>query len=53
MNLRDLLSHPLSGIRAWIAAHERFVAVDLTWGLALVFLAVSLRYLFKSLGLIP
>ena len=52
MDLRDFLSHPLSSIRQWLLTHERFIAVNLTWTLAVVFIIVSLVYLFKFLGLL-
>ena len=52
MDIRYFLSHPFSSLRQWAHSHERFIAVDLTWTLAVVFIIVSLVFLFKSLGLL-
>lgn len=52
MALREFLSRPLSGIKAWIAGHERFIAVNVSWTLALVFVVVSIVSLLKSLGIL-
>ena len=52
MDIRYVLSHPFSSLRQWALSHERFIAVDLTWTLAVVFIIVSLVFLFKSLGLL-
>ena len=49
---KDFLSHPLSSARDWLATHERFVAVNVSWTLAAVFAAVSFIYLLKSLGIL-
>ena len=62
MDFREFLSQPLSTIRQWAATHERLIAVNLTWtlavgfivvwALAVLFIIVSLVYLFKSLGIL-
>jgi hypothetical protein len=52
MDVRYFLSHPFSSIRQWALSHERFIAVNLTWALAVLFIIVSLVYLFKSLGIL-
>lgn len=52
MDLREFLTHPLSGIKGWAATHERFIAVNLTWTLAIVFIIVSVVFLLKSLGIL-
>ena len=52
MDIRYFLSHPFSSLRQWALSHERFIAVDLTWTLAVVFIIVSIVFLFKSLGLL-
>lgn len=52
MDFREFLSHPVSNLRQWFVSHERFFAVNLTWALALVFIAVSVIYLLISLGIL-
>ena len=52
MDLRELFTHPLSGIRQWVGAHERFFAVNVTWTLAVVFFIVAFIFLLKSLGVL-
>ena len=52
MDIRYFLSHPFSSLRQWALSHERFIAVNLTWALAVLFIIVSLVYLFKSLGIL-
>ena len=52
MDIRYFLSRPFSSLRQWLLSHERFIAVDLTWTLAVVFIIVSIVFLFKSLGLL-
>jgi len=52
MRFRDFLSHPLSSARSWLVSHERFIAVNVSWTLAILFAIISLVYLFKSLRLI-
>lgn len=52
MDIRDFLSHPLSSARRWLLTHERFIAVDVTWTLAVVFILVSVVYLLKSIGML-
>ena len=52
MDIRYFLSRPFSSLRQWALSHERFIAVDLTWTLAVVFIIVSIVFLFKSLGLL-
>ena len=52
MELKEFFERPISSIRSWAAAHERFIAVNLTWTLAVVFIIVSLVFLLKSLGVL-
>jgi hypothetical protein len=52
MDWKDFLSHPISSISAWASAHERFFAVYVSGALAVVFFAVSVIFLLKSLGLL-
>jgi len=52
MDLREFLTHPLSSIKGWATTHERFIAVNLTWTLAIVFIIVSVVFLLKSLGIL-
>ena len=52
MDLREFLTHPLSSIKGWAATHERFIVVNLTWTLAIVFIIVSVVFLLKSLGIL-
>ena len=52
MNLKDFFSQPLSSIKIWAAGHERFIAVNVTWTLAIIFFIVSVIYLLISLGIL-
>ena len=52
MRFREFLSAPLSGIRSWVASHERFIAVNVTWTLGAGFIIVSAVFLLKSLGIL-
>lgn len=52
MDLREFLTHTLSSIKGWAATHERLIAVNLTWTLAIVFIIVSVVFLLKSLGIL-
>ena len=50
--LRDFLSHPLSFIRQWAMEHERFIAVNLSWSIAVGLLLYSVWKLLHSLGIL-
>lgn len=52
MDLRSLLSHPLSSLRQWVLEHERFVAVNLSWTLAIGLIIFSIWKLLHSLGIL-
>ena len=52
MDFREFLSQPLSTIRQWAATHERLIAVNLTWTLAVGFIVISVVYLLISLGIL-
>ena len=41
MDWKEFLSHPLSSIRQWTLEHERFIAVNVSWTLAVVFIIES------------
>ena len=43
---------PLSGLRDWVWAHEKALAVGGSWGLAALFAAVAVYKLLSSLGLV-
>lgn len=52
MSLKEFFSRPISSIKSWAAEHERFIAVNVTWTLAVVFIIVSIVYLLISLGVL-
>ena len=52
MDWKALFSDPFSRIRSWAASHERFIAVNVTGGLAVVFFIVSAVFLLISLGIL-
>ena len=52
MDLKEFLSHPISSMKSWAASHERFIAVNVTWTLAIVFIIVSIVNLLISLGVL-
>ncbi len=52
MDLRTLLSHPLSSLRQWALEHERFIAVNLSWTIAVGLIIFSIWNLLHSLGIL-
>ena len=52
MKLRDIVDHPITTASRWAEGHERFFALYVTAALAVAFLAVSVVFLLKSLGLL-
>ena len=52
MDWKEFLSHPLSSIRQWTLEHERFIAVNVSGTLAVVFIIVSVVYLLHSFGIL-
>jgi hypothetical protein len=52
MDIRSLLSNPLSSLRQWAREHERLIAVNLSWTLAVVFIIISIVTLLRSLGIL-
>ena len=52
MDLKSLFSHPLSSLRQWALEHERFIAVNLSWTIAVGLIIFSIWKLLHSLGLL-
>ncbi|MBP3257643.1 MAG: hypothetical protein J6M23_06600 [Bacteroidales bacterium] len=52
MDLRTLFSHPLSSLRQWALEHERFIAVNLSWTIAVGLIIFSIWKLLHSLGIL-
>ena len=52
MELRSFFSRPLSTLRQWALGHERFVAVNLSWTLAVGLILYSIWKLLHSLGIL-
>ena len=52
MDIRSFLSHPLSSLRQWALEHERFIAVNLNWSIAVGLLIYSVWKLLHSLGIL-
>ncbi|MBQ8062873.1 MAG: hypothetical protein IJ584_01045 [Bacteroidales bacterium] len=52
MSLKEFLAQPISSIKSWAAQHERFIAVNVTWTLAIIFIIVSIVYFLISLGVL-
>ena len=52
MDLRSLFSHPLSSLRQWALEHERFIAVNLSWAIAVGLIIFSIWKLLHSLGIL-
>ena len=52
MDLKSLLSHPLSSLRQWALEHERLVAVNLSWTIAVGLIIFSIWKLLHSLGIL-
>ena len=52
MDLKSLFSHPLSSMRQWALEHERFIAVNLSWTIAVGLIIFSIWKLLHSLGIL-
>ena len=52
MDPRTLLDQPLTSLKAWVRAHERLLAVNLSWTLAIGFMLFSVWKLLRSLGIL-
>ena len=52
MVLRSFFSRPLSTLRQWALEHERFIAVNLSWTLAVGLILFSIWKLLHSLGIL-
>jgi len=52
MDLKSLFSHPLSSLRQWALEHERFIAVNLSWTIAVGLIIFSIWKLLHSLGIL-
>lgn len=52
MPWKDFLQHPLSSIRQWALEHERFIAVNVSWTLAVVFIIIAIAKLLISFGIL-
>ena len=52
MDLKSLFAHPISSVRQWAMEHERLIAVNLSWTLAVVFIIVSIVKLLQVFGVL-